>query len=49
MSKAFEEVDSQELTQDVKDWWNANPFSYLMSREEMTEDWAFFQIGRAHV
>ena len=39
----FFEKKSPELTSKVKDWWNANPFTYLMDNQNITPDWAFFR------
>src|SRR5436190_1243777 len=30
-------------TEKVRDWWNANPFTYLMDNQNITPDWAFFR------
>lgn len=44
MKKLFaEEKTSQEMTKKVQDWWNANPFTYLMDNKEIIPDWAFFR------
>ena len=44
MGKLFaEEKTSQEMTKKVKEWWNANPFTYLMDNKEIVPDWAFFR------
>lgn len=37
------EQTSEELTTKVKDWWNANPFTYLMDNKNIEADWAFFR------
>jgi ubiquinone/menaquinone biosynthesis C-methylase UbiE len=31
------------LNKKVKDWWNQNPFTYLMNNKEIKADWAFFR------
>ena len=43
MAKAFKEVNSEELTKKVKDWWNDNPFTYLMNNQNISADWVFFR------
>lgn len=43
MAKMFEEKTSGEMTKKVKDWWNANPFTYLMDNKQIEPDWAFFR------
>lgn len=39
----FREGQSAELTGKVKEWWNQNPFTYLMDNKKITPDWAFFR------
>jgi ubiquinone/menaquinone biosynthesis C-methylase UbiE len=43
MSKQFEEVSSDELTEKTKNWWNDNPFTYLMDNKNINSDWTFFR------
>ncbi len=43
MKKMFQEKTSGELTKKVEDWWNANPFTYLMDNKDIQADWAFFR------
>ena len=39
----FYEKTSPELTSKVQDWWNQNPFTYLMNNKDIAADWAFFR------
>ncbi len=39
----FKEKTSDELTRKVKEWWNKNPFTYLMDNQHIIPDWAFFR------
>lgn len=39
----FHEGKDQELTGKVKDWWNRNPFTYLMDNKAIEPNWAFFR------
>ncbi len=39
----FREGKSVELTGKVKEWWDKNPFTYLMDNKQITPDWAFFR------
>lgn len=43
MAKQFKEVDSSELTEKTKNWWNDNPFTYLMDNKNINADWSFFR------
>ena len=43
MKKIFREKTSEELTGKVQDWWNKNPFTYLMDNQNITPDWAFYR------
>lgn len=40
MSKAEEH---KEVNKRVKEWWDKNPFTYLMDNKHITPDWAFFR------
>jgi len=39
----FKEGADNALTGKVKEWWNSNPFTYLMDNKSITPDWAFFR------
>ena len=39
----FREGTNNELTGKVKEWWDKNPFTYLMDNKHITPDWAFFR------
>jgi len=43
MGKIFQEKTSAELTGKVQDWWNKNPFTYLMNNQNISSDWAFYR------
>lgn len=35
--------DNNEMTAKVREWWNKNPFIYLMDNKKIVPDWAFFR------
>jgi ubiquinone/menaquinone biosynthesis C-methylase UbiE len=39
----FQEGTNERLTGKVKDWWNQNPFTYLMDNKAVDSNWAFFR------
>jgi len=39
----FTEGKNNELTGKVKEWWDKNPFTYLMDNRRITADWVFFR------
>lgn len=39
----FREKTDQDLTKKVGEWWNDNPFTYLMDNQHISADWAFFR------
>lgn len=43
MSNNFKNFDNEELNQKVKDWWDKNPFIYLMDNKHFHPDWVFFR------
>jgi len=43
MAKMFQDKTNPELTRKVQDWWDKNPFTYLMDNQSITPDWAFFR------
>lgn len=39
----MEDRRREEMTAKVREWWDQNPFTYLMDNQNITPDWAFFR------